>query len=100
MKKPKDYLIVALDTSSEYEALKTVEKLSGSVDFFKIGLELFCSAGPGIIEKVKNNSENSSKFFKLVIYLYLSAVILPAFVMCVECKTMLNIKKMSKTYYY
>jgi len=53
-KAPKDYLIVALDTSSESEALKIIESLSGHIDYFKIGLELFCSCGPKIIEEVKN----------------------------------------------
>lgn len=53
-KKSKDYLIVALDTSSEMEALKTIDLLSSHVNYFKVGLELFCTAGPKIIDEVKN----------------------------------------------
>lgn len=58
--KPKDYLIVALDTSSEKVALKTVEQLHEHVGYFKVGLELFTACGPGIIEKVK---KSGSKVF-------------------------------------
>ena len=50
----KDKLIVALDTSSEQEAVKLVEKLSEHVGYFKIGLELFTSCGPKIIEVIKD----------------------------------------------
>lgn len=53
MKNPKDYLILALDTSSEKDALKTVEQLHEHVGYFKVGLELFTSCGPEIIEKIK-----------------------------------------------
>ena len=51
----KDCLIVALDTSSEKEAIKLVEKLSDKVGYFKVGLELFCSLGPKIIQLIKDN---------------------------------------------
>ena len=56
----KDHLIVALDTSSESDAVKLVEKLSDKVGYFKVGLELFTSLGPRIIKIIK---DNGSKVF-------------------------------------
>ncbi len=49
----KDYLMIALDTSSEKEALSTVEKLTEYTGYFKVGLELFTSCGPKIIDEIK-----------------------------------------------
>lgn len=51
---PKDKIILALDVSSEGEAVALVKELKDQVGAFKIGLELFTSAGPRIIEAVKN----------------------------------------------
>lgn len=56
----KDRLIVALDTSSESEVTKLLEKLSDNVGYFKVGLELFTSLGPSIIKRIK---DNGSKVF-------------------------------------
>lgn len=53
--KARDRLIVALDTSSEKEALDLVEGLKDHVSYFKIGLELFTSLGPKIIQIIKDN---------------------------------------------
>ena len=50
----KDRLIVALDTSSEQEALKLIDSLSSHVGFFKVGLKLFTSLGPKIIQVIKD----------------------------------------------
>ena len=52
---PKDRLIVALDVNSEEKAAALVAKLRGDVKIFKIGLELFSSCGPGIIDAVRKN---------------------------------------------
>jgi orotidine-5'-phosphate decarboxylase len=49
----KDKIILALDVSSEQEAVELVSELKDCVGAFKIGLELFTSLGPGIIEAVK-----------------------------------------------
>jgi orotidine-5'-phosphate decarboxylase len=49
----KDRLIVALDVNSESKALGLVDILKSDVNIFKIGLELFVSAGPGIVEKIR-----------------------------------------------
>lgn len=53
--KVKEHLIIALDTSSEKEALELVEKLKDHVGYFKIGLELFTGVGPKIIDIIKAN---------------------------------------------
>ena len=50
----KEYLIVALDTSSEEEALNIIKKLSDKVGYFKVGLELFSLMGPKIIGIIKD----------------------------------------------
>ena len=46
-------LIVALDTPTKREAIDVCESLMPEVDFFKVGLSLFCAEGPGIIEAIK-----------------------------------------------
>ena len=48
----KDRLIVALDLDSEAKAVAMAEKLKNEVKFFKIGLELFTSCGPGIVKRI------------------------------------------------
>ncbi|OGI08469.1 MAG: orotidine 5'-phosphate decarboxylase [Candidatus Melainabacteria bacterium RIFCSPLOWO2_02_FULL_35_15] len=53
----KDRLIVALDTSSENEAFELIKKLSGKIGYFKVGLELFSSMGPKIIDIIKDNGD-------------------------------------------
>ncbi|MGB9812362.1 MAG: orotidine-5'-phosphate decarboxylase [Thermovenabulum sp.] len=52
-KKILDKVIVALDFSEEKRALEIVDILNNEIKIFKIGLELFLSCGPKIIEKVK-----------------------------------------------
>jgi orotidine-5'-phosphate decarboxylase len=49
----KEKIIVALDVDSENQAVELVKKLSGEVGAFKVGLELFNSAGPAIFESLK-----------------------------------------------
>jgi orotidine-5'-phosphate decarboxylase len=46
----RDRLIVALDFPAAAEALALVERLKGRARWFKVGLELFLAAGPGIVE--------------------------------------------------
>lgn len=50
---PKDKIIIPLDVSTEGEAIELVRQLKDHVGAFKIGLELFNSAGPRIIESVR-----------------------------------------------
>lgn len=51
--KPIDRLIVALDVNSEEKAVDMAERLKNDVKFFKIGLELFSSCGPRIVERIE-----------------------------------------------
>lgn len=50
---PVDKLIFALDAASVDEALTWINLLSGHVGMFKVGKELFTSAGPKIVESIK-----------------------------------------------
>lgn len=47
-------LIVALDTDREEQARAWVNILGARVDFYKVGLELFTAAGPGVLHWLKN----------------------------------------------
>lgn len=49
----KDKIILALDVSSEREAVDLVKELKDCVGPFKVGLELFSSAGPGIMDSLR-----------------------------------------------
>jgi orotidine-5'-phosphate decarboxylase len=46
---PRERLIVALDVPAEREALDLAERLGPEVLWVKVGLELYCSAGPDIV---------------------------------------------------
>lgn len=48
----RERVIVALDTDNEREALSLVEALRDQVKIFKVGLELLCSAGIGIVPRI------------------------------------------------
>ncbi len=50
-------LIVALDLPDRSSALESVERLSGHVGFFKIGLEIFTREGPRLVEEIRNRGE-------------------------------------------
>jgi orotidine-5'-phosphate decarboxylase len=45
-------IIVALDVGTAKEALRLVEQLSPSTSFFKVGLQLFTSAGPLFVSQL------------------------------------------------
>ena len=47
-----DRLIVALDVPSAAEAMELVQRLDGAVSFFKVGIELFASAGPDLVKRL------------------------------------------------
>jgi orotidine-5'-phosphate decarboxylase len=49
---PKERLIVALDFPSVQEARAMVEELGDSVSFYKVGLEVFTAAGPGLVQEL------------------------------------------------
>lgn len=47
-------LIVALDVNTKEEAVAKVKAIGDSVDFYKIGLELFTAEGPDVVKAVKD----------------------------------------------
>ena len=49
---PKEKLIIALDVDTKDRALALIDALKSDVKYFKIGLELFSSCGPSIINDV------------------------------------------------
>lgn len=51
----KDRIIVALDVPNALAARDLVDMLSGRVGMFKVGLELFCSEGPGFVRELVAN---------------------------------------------
>ena len=51
---PRDRLIVALDFPSAASAMKLVDRLDGRAAWFKVGLELFLAAGPGIVQTLRS----------------------------------------------
>ncbi len=50
-------LILALDVSDNNYAIELVEKFESYIDIFKVGLELYTSAGPSIIEEIKKRGK-------------------------------------------
>ncbi|HHY04353.1 MAG TPA: orotidine-5'-phosphate decarboxylase [Thermoanaerobacterales bacterium] len=47
-------VIVALDTPDDEKAMALVKILKKHIEVFKVGLELFCSAGPNIVKNINN----------------------------------------------
>jgi orotidine-5'-phosphate decarboxylase len=56
MKTPKDYIVFPLDVTDYDQAMGYVEALKESVGLFKVGLELFISQGPKIIDTIRGVS--------------------------------------------
>ncbi|MBI4824352.1 MAG: orotidine-5'-phosphate decarboxylase [Nitrospirae bacterium] len=56
----KEKIILALDVSDAGYALELVDRFSEHISIFKVGLELFSSAGPSIVEKI---NEKGKKVF-------------------------------------
>lgn len=50
---PQERLIIALDTSSMDEALRSVDLLGGSARWFKVGSQLFTSCGKEVVGRIK-----------------------------------------------
>jgi orotidine-5'-phosphate decarboxylase len=50
---PQDQIIVALDFPTDTEAFRLVEQLGDTVNFYKIGLQLFTKYGPSIVQRIK-----------------------------------------------
>lgn len=49
----RDNLILALDVPTDQEALGWVDRLTGQVGYFKIGLQLFTAYGPALVQEVR-----------------------------------------------
>ena len=50
-------LIIALDRPSQREALALVDQLGDEADFYKVGLALFTSVGPGVVRTLKGRGK-------------------------------------------
>jgi len=53
----KEKIIVALDVHSEDKVFEIVKELNHSIDFFKVGKELYVSEGPDIVKYLKNKGK-------------------------------------------
>ena len=60
MTKASEKIIVALDVNTKKEALGLANELRGQVGFFKIGLQLYTSAGPDVVRAI---AETGAKIF-------------------------------------
>jgi len=59
-------VVVALDHSSPVEALRMVDLLGGEADFYKVGLELFTAAGPGLVRVLRERGKRVFLDLKLL----------------------------------
>lgn len=50
-------LIVALDVPSLEEMEKALDRLPDSIEWYKVGLELFCAAGPAVLQPLKRRNK-------------------------------------------
>jgi orotidine-5'-phosphate decarboxylase len=57
MNDPRSRIIVALDVPDRKAAIAAVERLTGHVGSFKIGLELFTREGPRLVEEIRDRGE-------------------------------------------
>jgi orotidine-5'-phosphate decarboxylase len=55
MRQPKDYIIFPLDVPNYEKAMGLVEALKMDVGLFKVGLELFISEGPKILDSIRRS---------------------------------------------
>jgi len=55
---PKDRLAVALDLPNEHDAMKLVDSLGDTCQWFKVGMELYYAAGNGIVKKLRDRGFN------------------------------------------
>jgi orotidine-5'-phosphate decarboxylase len=55
---PRDRLAVALDLPDEYEALKLVDRLGQTCQWYKVGMELYYAAGNSIVQQLRDRGFN------------------------------------------
>lgn len=54
----KPALIVALDVPSIADLENTLKRMPDSIEWYKVGLELFCAEGPAALEPLKKRNKN------------------------------------------
>lgn len=57
---------MALDYPSQRDALELVDALEGTVDFYKVGLELYTREGPGVVRALKGRGNRVFLDLKLL----------------------------------
>jgi orotidine-5'-phosphate decarboxylase len=57
MKEARSRLIVAVDVPNRAAALAAVDRLAGHVGYFKLGLEIFVSEGPALVQEIIGRGE-------------------------------------------
>jgi orotidine-5'-phosphate decarboxylase len=55
---PKDRLAVALDFANEQEAIKLVDRLGNTCQWYKVGMELYYAAGNSILQQLRDRGFN------------------------------------------
>lgn len=50
-------LIVALDVPTKQETEAALDRLPGTIEWYKVGLELFCAEGPEVLEPLKQRNK-------------------------------------------
>jgi orotidine-5'-phosphate decarboxylase len=60
------HLIIALDVSSQREALDLVDELGDDATWFKVGLELYTREGPGVVRALKGRGKRIFLDLKLL----------------------------------
>jgi orotidine-5'-phosphate decarboxylase len=55
---PKDRLAVALDFPNEHEAMKLVDRLGQTCQWYKVGMELYYAAGNSIVQQLRDRGFN------------------------------------------
>jgi orotidine-5'-phosphate decarboxylase len=51
-------IIIALDVANQHELNTTLAQLPAEISWYKIGLELFCAEGPGVLKPLQNKGKN------------------------------------------
>ena len=68
MKPPKEYIIFPLDLPDYDQAMSYVDLLKEHVGLFKVGLELFISQGPPILEAIRDAAGKARVFLDLKLH--------------------------------
>jgi orotidine-5'-phosphate decarboxylase len=51
---PKDCLAIALDLPNEHDAMKLIDRLGNTCQWFKVGMELYYSTGNSIVQQLRD----------------------------------------------